>query len=69
MTLSALMLLALAPNAEAVQAQQHPQTDEPVVILPDVEVTTTRRGVALGGQEPIVSYDAAQIQAFGATNI
>lgn len=68
MTLSALMLLALAPNAEAVQVQ-NPQTDEPVVVLPDVEVTTTRRGVALGGQEPIVSYDAAQIQAFGATNI
>lgn len=68
MTLSALMLLALAPNAEAVQVQNHP-ADEPVVVLPDVEVTTTRRGVALGGQEPIVTYDAAQIQAFGATNI
>jgi len=36
---------------------------------PDVEVTATKRGVALGGQEPIVSYDATQIQAFGATNI
>nr|WP_314437873.1 TonB-dependent receptor [uncultured Brevundimonas sp.] len=68
MTLTALMLLALAPNAQAVQVQSA-QTDDPVVVLPDIEVTTTRRGVALGGQEPIVSYDAAQIQAFGATSI
>jgi len=40
-----------------------------LLLAPDVEVTATKRGVALGGQEPIVSYDATQIQAFGATNI
>jgi hypothetical protein len=61
------MLLALAPTA-TVEIQQTSQ-DETTVVLPDVEVTAAKRGVALGGQEPIVSYDAAQIQAFGATNI
>ncbi|WP_426020456.1 TonB-dependent receptor plug domain-containing protein [Brevundimonas sp. DWR2-3-1b1] len=80
MTQIALMLLALAPTAGVAQttaaqttaaqttAAQTPQ-EEPTTVLPDVEVTAARRGVALGGQEPIVSYDAAQIQAFGATNI
>jgi hypothetical protein len=68
MPLSALMLLALAPSAEAVQTQAS-QEEDAVVLLPDIDVTATRRGVALGGQEPIVSYDTAQIQAFGATNI
>lgn len=75
MTQIALMLLALAPTAGVAQttaaqttAAQTPQ-EEPATVLPDVEVTAARRGVALGGQEPIVSYDAAQIQAFGATNI
>ena len=70
MTQIALMLLALAPTAGVAQttAAQTPQ-EESTVVLPDVEVTAARRGVALGGQEPIVSYDAAQIQAFGATNI
>jgi hypothetical protein len=70
MTQIALMLLALAPTASVAQttAAQTPQ-EEPTTVLPDVEVTAARRGVALGGQEPIVSYDAAQIQAFGATNI
>jgi hypothetical protein len=68
------MLLALAPTAGVAQtapaqALAQARQEEPTVVLPDVEVTATRRGVALGGQEPIVSYDAAQIQAFGATNI
>ncbi|KAK0351490.1 hypothetical protein LTR94_024761, partial [Friedmanniomyces endolithicus] len=67
MTTAALMLLALAPNAAATSVQQ--AQDETPTILPDVEVQAARRGVALGGQEPIVSYDTAQIQAFGATNI
>lgn len=66
----ALMLLALAPSAEAAQAVQPPQPDdEAVAVLPDIVVTGQQRGVALGGQEPIVSYDTAQLQAFGATNI
>ncbi|MFA4937762.1 TonB-dependent receptor plug domain-containing protein [Brevundimonas sp.] len=70
MTQTALLLLALAPTAGVVQpAQPQVQQEEPTTVLPDVEVTAARRGVALGGQEPIVSYDAAQIQAFGATNI
>lgn len=82
MTQTALLLLALAPaagvvqpvqaqtiEAQPVEAQAQVQQEEPTVVLPDVEVTAARRGVALGGQEPIVSYDAAQIQAFGATNI
>lgn len=70
MTQTALLLLALAPSAAAVEpAQPQVQQEEPTVVLPDVEVTAARRGVALGGQEPIVSYDSAQIQAFGATNI
>lgn len=79
MNSTALMLLALAPAApaqaevvapaasgavEVVQEQQ-----EPTTVLPDVVVTAQKRGVALGGQEPIVSYDATQLQAFGATNI
>lgn len=64
---TALMLLALAPTEAA--AVQPAQQEEPATVLPDIEVTATKRGVALGGQEPIVSYDAAQIQAFGATNI
>ena len=70
MTQIALMLLALAPTAGVTQTTpaQTPQED-PTVVLPEIEVTAARRGVALGGQEPIVSYDAAQIQAFGATNI
>lgn len=70
MTQIALMLLALAPTAGVAQttAAQTPQ-EEPTTVLPEIEVTAARRGVALGGQEPIVSYDAAQIQAFGATNI
>lgn len=70
MTQIALMLLALAPTAGVAQTTpaQTPQED-PTVVLPEIEVTAARRGVALGGQEPIVSYDAAQIQAFGATNI
>ncbi|MFN3878040.1 MAG: TonB-dependent receptor plug domain-containing protein [Brevundimonas sp.] len=70
MTQIALMLLALAPTAGVTQTTpaQTPQED-PAVVLPEIEVTAARRGVALGGQEPIVSYDAAQIQAFGATNI
>lgn len=70
MTQTALLLLALAPSAAVVEpAQPQVQQEEPTVVLPDVEVTAARRGVALGGQEPIVSYDSAQIQAFGATNI
>jgi hypothetical protein len=70
MTQTALLLLALAPTAGVVQpSQTQVQQEEPTVVLPDVEVTAARRGVALGGQEPIVSYDSAQIQAFGATNI
>ena len=79
MTQTALLLLALAPAAAVqpaaeptpVQSTASPQSqqDTPTVVLPDVEVTAARRGVALGGQEPIVSYDTAQIQAFGATNI
>lgn len=82
MTQTALLLLALAPaagvvqpvqaqtnEAQPVEAQAQVQQEEPTVVLPDVEVTAARRGVALGGQEPIVSYDSAQIQAFGATNI
>ena len=70
MTQIALMLLALAPTAGVAQttAAQTPQ-EEPTTVLPEIEVTAARRGVALGGQEPIVSYDTAQIQAFGATNI
>ena len=66
MTSAALLLLALTPAAADVQQTQ---PEAPAVVLPDVEVTATKRGVALGGQEPIVSYDATQIQAFGATNI
>ena len=81
MTQTALLLLALAPAAVTQPAAAEPvqasvqtaspqsQQDAATVVLPDVEVTAARRGVALGGQEPIVSYDAAQIQAFGATNI
>jgi len=61
------MLLALAPATEVMAVQQD-QT-EATTVLPDIEVTAAKRGVALGGQEPIVSYDATQIQAFGATNI
>ncbi|WP_426024412.1 TonB-dependent receptor plug domain-containing protein [Brevundimonas sp. PWP3-1b1] len=75
MTQIALMLLALAPTAGVAQttaaqttAAETPQ-EEPTTVLPEIEVTAARRGVALGGQEPIVSYDTAQIQAFGATNI
>ena len=66
MTPAALLLLALTPGVADIQQTQ---PEAPAVVLPDVEVTATKRGVALGGQEPIVSYDAAQIQAFGATNI
>ncbi|WEK41103.1 MAG: TonB-dependent receptor [Candidatus Brevundimonas colombiensis] len=84
MTQTALLLLALAPAAAVQPAAAEPaagqailpqaatppsQQDAATVVLPDVEVTAARRGVALGGQEPIVSYDTAQIQAFGATNI
>ena len=68
MTPTALMLLALAPTASAADIQPL-QQEEVTTVLPDIEVTAAKRGVALGGQEPIVSYDAAQIQAFGATNI
>ena len=68
MSSSALLLLALVPTAEAVQPQTPPE-DEAVTLLPDVVVTGQQRGVALGGQEPIVSYDTTQLQAFGATNI
>ncbi|MBA4807946.1 TonB-dependent receptor [Brevundimonas sp.] len=68
MTPTALMLIALASTAEPAAVQQS-QEAEPSVVLPDVNVTGVKRGVALGGQEPIVSYDSAQIQAFGATNI
>jgi hypothetical protein len=64
---TALMLLALAPTAGT--EIQSPQQEEATTVLPDIEVTATKRGVALGGQEPIVSYDSTQIQAFGATNI
>ena len=64
---TALMLLALAPTAGT--EIQSPQQEEPATVLPDIEVTAVKRGVALGGQEPIVSYDSTQIQAFGATNI
>ncbi|MFN6980386.1 MAG: TonB-dependent receptor plug domain-containing protein [Brevundimonas sp.] len=62
------MLLALAPTASAADIQPL-QQEEATTVLPDIEVTAAKRGVALGGQEPIVSYDATQIQAFGATNI
>ncbi|MFN7129771.1 MAG: TonB-dependent receptor plug domain-containing protein, partial [Brevundimonas sp.] len=68
MTPTALMLLALAPTASAADIQPL-QQEEATTVLPDIEVTAAKRGVALGGQEPIVSYDATQIQAFGATNI
>ena len=64
---TALMLLALAPTAGT--EIQSSQQEEATTVLPDIEVTATKRGVALGGQEPIVSYDSTQIQAFGATNI
>lgn len=68
MTPTALMLIALASTAEPAAARQS-QEAEPSVVLPDLNVTGVKRGVALGGQEPIVSYDSTQIQAFGATNI
>ncbi len=72
---ASLLLLALAPtaataNVEVAQVQtQTPPEDEAVAVLPDIVVTGQQRGVALGGQEPIVSYDTTQLQAFGATNI
>lgn len=69
MSASALLLLALVPTAQAVQPQTPPGDEEAVALLPDIVVTGQQRGVALGGQEPIVSYDTAQLQAFGATNI
>lgn len=75
MPAASLLLLALAPTVaaaevEAAQVQtQTPPEDEAVTLLPDVVVTGQQRGVALGGQEPIVSYDTTQLQAFGATNI
>lgn len=69
MSSSALLLLALLPAAQAVQPQTPPEDEEAVALLPDIVVTGQQRGVALGGQEPIVSYDTAQLQAFGATNI
>ena len=69
MSASALLLLALVPSAQAVQPQTPPDDEEVVSVLPDIVVTGQQRGVALGGQEPIVSYDTAQLQAFGATNI
>ncbi|URI15757.1 TonB-dependent receptor domain-containing protein [Brevundimonas albigilva] len=75
MPAASLLLLALAPtaataNVEVAQVQtQTPPEDEAVAVLPDIVVTGQQRGVALGGQEPIVSYDTTQLQAFGATNI
>lgn len=39
------------------------------VDLGEIDVVAPRRGEALGGQEPILSLDPSQIQAYGAANI
>ena len=71
---AALLLLALAPVVQQAQTQPQPSTttqqDDEVYDLGEVLVTApTPRGVALGGQEPIASFDSTQLQAFGASSI